>query len=322
MDFDSAYRETIERIFAEDLPGFIEAKAFCLGDGKRLRPLLLIDAGLVWGADSEASRTAGVGIELLHQYLLVHDDLMDGDELRHDQPTVHASTISKYGTQMGTGIAILIGDHLANEGMQMLSLASRDFALNAELVRATSGIIRETILGQTREYIPNTDWTIFDLENFYAYKTAAYSIRLPWMIADLLAGKKQERESAISRASRNLGIAYQFHDDLIEFTGAKKRNANGGGGDIARGKMTIVSRLILDVLPVQERKELLDQWKTGEPLSSEAMKKLRAFAETEKIPVKIQGMINARIADAIGDLNILGLSDTPSVKTLLNYLNK
>lgn len=320
MDFNSAYSEAVERIFAEDLPGFKEAKAFCLGGGKRLRPLLLVDAADVWGADAEAARNAALGVELLHQFLLVHDDLMDGDELRHGQPTVQAAAILKYGQQMGTGIAVLIGDLLANEGLQLLSLASRDFSLNAELVRVATGIIRETILGQTREYIPNTDWTVTDLEDFYAYKTAAYSIRLPWIIADILAGKKSAHETSIAKAARDLGIAYQFHDDLIEFTGQKKRSVSGDSGDIARGKMTIVSRLILDQLSPQESQALLAEWKTKAMLSPERMSSLRQFATEKNIPQKIQAMIDVRIKSALSDLAALGITETSSVKILLDFL--
>lgn len=320
MPFMSAYEEAIKRLFSEDLPGFGVARTFCLGGGKRLRPSLLLDAAAAWGADPDAAVQAAVGIELLHQYLLVHDDLMDGDELRHGQPTVQAAASAAYGAQMGVGITVLVGDYLANEAIQYFSLAGPDPATGAEIVRAATGIIRETILGQTREYVPNTDWTVEEIEGFYAYKTAAYSIRLPWIIADILAGKNAGREQAIAKAAHDLGVAYQYHDDLIEFRGEKKRGADGEGGDMARGKMTIVSRLVLDAMSDAERASLIEEWNAKMPLGAERLKALRGFATEKNIPDAIQKMIDARVTSAMSSLQRLGVADTPSVNMLLDFL--
>lgn len=320
MPFTSAYEEAIERLFSEKLPGFQAARTFCLGGGKRLRPGLLIDAAAAWGADPDAAVKAAVGIELLHQYLLVHDDLMDGDELRHGHPTVQAAATAAYGPQMGVGITVLVGDYLANEAIHFFSISSPDPGVGADLVRAATGIIRETILGQTREYVPNTDWTVAEIEGFYAYKTAAYSVRLPWIIADVLAGKNSEREHAIAQASTDLGVAYQFHDDLIEFRGEKKRGADGEGGDMARGKMTIVSRLILDAMSDTQRASLLEEWNAKTALGTKRLKELRVFAIEKNIPTAIQEMIDGRVASAMPHLERLGVAGTPSVKMLLDFL--
>lgn len=320
MAFEERYRETIERLFAEDLPGFSSARSFCLEGGKRMRPHLLLDAAEVWGADQEASMTAAIAVELLHQYLLVHDDLMDGDELRHDQPTIHAAAMRHYGAQKGMGIAVVIGDYLSNEGMHQLALVGRDLAKDAELVRIGAGIIRETLFGQLMEYVPNMDWTVKDFETFYAFKTAAYSFRLPLIIADLLAGKQAEREQAILEASTDLGIAFQYHDDLIEFTGKKKRAVSGEGGDIWRGKMTIVSRLILDALPPNAQDLLQREWKERRSLTPEQIQRLRETAERARILERVQELIEERIASASIGLKRLGLQETKSIHQILGFM--
>lgn len=318
MPFETLYRETVEKIFEEDLPGFSEAKAFCLGDGKRLRPRLLIDAAEIWGADPEAAARAAVGVELLHHYLLIHDDLMDGDELRRGMPTVHAANSARYGERAGNGIAIAIGDYVANEALNWFATASGDSAKDAALTRLAVQVTRETILGQMREYNSDSTWQVDALDDFYTYKTAAYTFRLPWLAADLLSGSDPTRRLSIEDASRELGIAYQYHDDLIEFRGEKKRSAEGGG-DTARGKLTIVTRLLLDV---EERlgDSSLEDVRAGRPLSLERLKELQILAGNLGVLSQVEEKINARIQKAQAILSALRLSDAPSVKMLLEFL--
>jgi geranylgeranyl diphosphate synthase type I len=320
MDFDATYREAVDRVFRERLPGFPEASDFCLGEGKRLRPKLLLDAAAAWGGDPDAAVNAAVGVELLHHYLLVHDDLMDGDDLRRGKPTVHAAAIAKFGERMGRGIAIAIGDHLANEAFGMFAYASGKPDIDAELTRAAVDVTRETILGQMWEYVPDMTWTLEELERFYAYKTAAYSIRLPWLLADILAGSDPARRKAIQDASRELGIAYQFHDDLIEFRGDKPRDASGTAGDTARGKVTVVTRLLLDALPGDERRDLQDDWRRGIPLTARRLASVTEAANRYGIQEKVQEMIDRHAEAARGSLAVLRLETTPMVTALLDLL--
>ncbi|MBU2509349.1 polyprenyl synthetase family protein [Patescibacteria group bacterium] len=319
--FEQAYKEIIERLFSENIPGFVEARDFCMGGGKRVRPKLLLDSAGVWGADQGAALKAALGIELLHHYLLVHDDIMDGDDLRRGQPTLHADYISKYGERRGQGMAIAVGDYLANEALSCFASATDDSNKNSELFRTASEITRQTILGQLREYIPNTDWTMEELQNFYAYKTAAYSVRLPWLAADILSGSKEDRRSDIVRGADELGVAYQFKDDLIEFLGEKKRDIHGLKSDLARGKMTVINRLILDALQNEERDQLLNDWKREGLLSQERVQELTKFAHEKGIPDQVQFIINERVESARETLKTLGLLETQSVKMLFDLLS-
>jgi len=320
MDFDAAYREAVDRVFRERLPGFPEAAEFCLGEGKRLRPKLLLDAASAWGADPKEAVNAAVGVELLHHYLLVHDDLMDGDDLRRGKPTVHAAAIAKHGERMGRGIAIAIGDLIANEAFGMFANTTGRSDVDANLVRAVIDVNRETILGQMWEYVPDATWAIGDLERFYEFKTAAYSIRLPWLLADILAGSDPDRRTAIDAASRDLGVAYQFHDDLIEFRGEKPRDASGTAGDTARGKVTVVTRLLLDAMTDAERLSLQEEWKRGIPLFAARLAVISESARVHGIPEKVQEMIDRRVEAAHEPLTILGLEKTPTVSVLLDLL--
>ena len=322
MDFESLYRQTIEELFREQIPGATQAAKFCLGEGKRIRPRLLLDAAEIWGADRETAERAAVGIELLHHYLLVHDDLMDGDELRRGQLTLHLACASDHGLEKGRGLAVAIGDQLANEALSRLAHVSHDSAINAALVSAALEVNGQTILGQMREYIPNTNWTVDDLEKFYAYKTAAYSIALPWRLADILAGADKNRAALITEAARDLGIAYQFYDDLIEFRGEKMRDASGARSDLARGKITIIACLLLEQLSGAERQKLAQAWGADQLLPPEEIAKLSRLAVDAGIPERVQTLIDKHVASAERAVESLGLSQTQSVRILLELLKR
>lgn len=322
MDFESLYRQTVEELFREQIPGATQAAKFCLGQGKHIRPKLLLDAAEIWGADREAAGRAAVGIELLHHYLLVHDDLMDGDELRRGQPTLHLACAQEYGLDKGRGLAVAIGDQLANEALSQLAHASHDPAMSAALVSAALEVNSQTILGQIREYVPSISWTVEDLEKFYAYKTAAYSIALPWQLADILSGADKNHAALIAEAARDLGIAYQFHDDLIEFRGEKMRDAAGRRSDLARGKITIITCLLLEHLSGFERQKLAQAWGANQLLPPEEVAKLSRLAVDAGIPDQVQKLIDQHVAAAQLKIKSLGLDQTPSVQMLFSLLKK
>ncbi|MBI4138904.1 polyprenyl synthetase family protein [Candidatus Uhrbacteria bacterium] len=318
MTFEERYRNAVEALFREDITGFAEGKTFCLGGGKRLRPQLLLDAADAWGADTEDAGHAAVGVELLHQYFLIHDDIMDGDDLRRDQPTLHRAVAMRFGDAWGTGVALAVGDHVSNEAFRLFAASSPNPATALAVCRLATDVTEETIAGQLREYVTQTAWTRKDLEQFYCYKTAAYSFRLPLMIADILDGTDAARVMDIESAARDLGVAYQFHDDLIEFRGEKRR-AEAGGGDIARGKMTIVLRLILDAMEAGERERLLLEWKASGRIGEERVQELREFAHRRHILEDVTSMIASKVAAALPILQRLRIADAPSVRMLLEF---
>lgn len=322
MDYETLYRQTVEELFREQIPGATHAAKFCLGEGKHIRPKLLLDAAEIWGADREAAGRAAVGIELLHHYLLVHDDLMDGDELRRGQLTLHLACAQEYGPEKGRGLAVAIGDQLANEALSQLARASHDPAMSAALVGAALEANGQTILGQIREYVPSISWTVEDLEKFYAYKTAAYSIALPWRLADILAGASEKRAALIAEAARDLGIAYQFHDDLIEFRGEKMRDAEGRRSDLARGKITIITCLLLEHLSGFERQKLAQAWGADHLLPPAEVAELSRRAVDAGIPDQVQKLIDQHVTAAQLKIQSLGLDQTPSVQTLFSLLKK
>src|SRR3989344_6549030 len=109
MEFNIAYAELKQKVEAE-LAKFFDAESatnpnkesirvirdFCLADGKRLRPIIIVAGHEACGGKREDILPASIGIEILHGYFLIHDDVMDEDPVRRGKPTVHATHTSKF----------------------------------------------------------------------------------------------------------------------------------------------------------------------------------------------------------------------------------
>ena len=150
------------------------------GGGKYLRPRLYMEAVTAWKGD--ISIDYAIGLEFLHCYFLVHDDIMDGDTLRRDHPTAHVALSEKYGSILGTGLGIVLGDMLCNEAMRCFLKHST--AHLEETFSTIHAVIHDTLVGQVRESTYTALPSVAELLTLYKKKTARYSIFLPLYLAE------------------------------------------------------------------------------------------------------------------------------------------
>ncbi len=197
------------------------------------------------GADLEDVVMAGVAIELLQTYLLIHDDWMDGDEIRRGGPSVHAWLVSRFGDG-GAAAAVLAGDHacaLAQEALLEVRLPAERVACAArELARAQ----QDVVLGQLLD-VRAAARTRAQVETMHALKTSSYTVRAPLVIGAALAGAGAEVVAALERFARPLGVAFQLRDDILGVFGDPARTGKPAGVDLRRGKMTgLAAELLAD----------------------------------------------------------------------------
>ncbi len=226
--------------------------------GKRFRPVLIAAAheacgGKNDGSLSEAVVLAGAAIELLQAYLLVHDDWMDGDEVRRGGPSVHAMLRKAYGdVAAGDAAAILAGDYasaLAQEALFTMPLAAERVV---EAGRAFAKVQREVIAGQLIDMrgAPgngNGDGAEAGsaVESMHDLKTGSYTVRGPLAIGAILAGASAEQRAALERFAAPLGVAFQLRDDLLGTFGDPKATGKPAGNDLRRGKRTALVAAIV-----------------------------------------------------------------------------
>jgi farnesyl diphosphate synthase len=215
-----------------------------IGGGKRVRPLLLTATAEMYGVSRDAAVRAGCAIEAIHAYSLIHDDLpcMDNDDMRHGKPTVHKA--------FDVATAVLAGDALHALAFELLTdeQTSTDPFIRAELVRALAcasgyhgmagGQMMDMAAGEQQ----------FDLHavtRLQQLKTGALLAAAVEMGAVL--GRVVEEGRAHLRAyARDIGLAFQIADDLLDCEGDESKAGKALRKDAGAGKATFVSLMGAD----------------------------------------------------------------------------
>jgi farnesyl diphosphate synthase len=212
-----------------------------LNGGKRLRPLLVRQAAGVFGVAPAATVTAGLAIELIHCYSLVHDDLpaMDDDDLRRGQPTVHKA--------YDDATAILAGDSLLTHAFGLLAseAAHPDPAVRIRLVAelAAGAGAGGMVGGQMRDIEGETSFlTERAIAQMQAMKTGAL-IRAAVRMGAILGGASDEQLAQLTTYAEAAGRAFQLADDILDVTATPEVLGKATGKDAGAGKQTIVSRI-------------------------------------------------------------------------------
>lgn len=232
----------LKEILSSYRPGAVkEAMTYSvMAGGKRLRPLLFIQTLRAYSVDYHKYIDIACAIEMIHTYSLIHDDLpgMDNDDLRRGKPTCHK--------QFDEATAILAGDALLNESMNVILRMELDDALKVEVLRylyQASGL-GGMIYGQQQDmYFETHTASLDELQAIHHDKTSAL-ISVPMKIAGLIA--KKEDAGQLENIGFKLGLAFQIQDDILDVTSTTETLGKKVGSDIANHKSTYVSLLGLE----------------------------------------------------------------------------
>lgn len=208
--------------------------------GKRLRPLLLMEMYRMFGGKGREAEPFMAGIEMIHTFSLVHDDLpcMDNDEFRRGLPT----TWVKYGYDM----AVLAGDGLYGYAFETAAKAL-EFTQNPARVARCMGILAQKsgiygmIGGQTLDVeLTKKPVNKEQLEFIYRLKTGAL-IECPMVIGAVLAGADENQVSTVERMASCIGKAFQIQDDILDVTSSQEVLGKPVLSDEKNGKNTYVA---------------------------------------------------------------------------------
>lgn len=199
--------------------------------GKRLRPVLLLEACSLLAGAPDAALPAACAIECIHTFSLVHDDLpaMDDDDLRRGRPTCHKV--------FGDAAAILAGDWLATYALQLLHLdypPTTAVRLAEALASATLGMIE----GQAADIAGEQQPPDGDLVQYIHVRKTARLLEAATRMGAICASASEPDERALSTYGRRLGLAFQIADDLLDATGVSGRLGKRAGKDAEQSKQT------------------------------------------------------------------------------------
>src|SRR5579863_1740137 len=222
--------------------------------GKRLRPYLVIKSCELLGGSIKQAIPAAAAIEMVHNFTLVHDDIMDKDEVRHGVPTVHM----KFGIPVG----ILSGDLLFSKAFEVISDSAIhipkevSLSLTSTLSRACSDVCEGQVLDISMaqsKIIPTEPQYIKMIEK----KTSSLFVAACAMGA-LSANTTKSDVRRLAIYGKNLGIAFQIIDDLIGVIGNPRITQKPVGNDIREGKKSLPILLAIKLAEGKEKKIILN----------------------------------------------------------------
>jgi farnesyl diphosphate synthase len=220
----------------------VEAMRYgALGGGKRLRPFLVIESAGLFGVERDNARRTAAAVEMIHCYSLIHDDLpaMDDSDLRRGRPTVHHA--------FDEATAILAGDGLLTEAFAVLAGPDchADPAVRADLVAglAQAAGAAGMVGGQMIDISPGRDrLDLAGITNLQALKTGAL-ITFSCEAGAILGRAGGDARGALRAYARDLGLAFQIVDDLLDAESTPEELGKPTGQDQAAGKATFLGLL-------------------------------------------------------------------------------
>ena len=219
--------------------------------GKRLRPYMVMKScQILDGKISHAMPAAGA-VEMVHNFTLVHDDIMDNDEMRHGVPTVHK--------KFGMPIAILAGDVLFSKAYQVISKSKLSANSTNQLVSRLAKACVDVCEGQLLDVKMAEERKIPTQSEYITMigkKTAAL-FDVSCAMGAICATQKIKDISNLSSFGRNLGIAFQITDDLIGVMGDPKITKKPVGNDLREGKKSLPILMAIKLAKGKDKKIIL-----------------------------------------------------------------
>ena len=219
------------------------------GGGKRIRPIILLFACESVGGNIEDALDAGAAIEVLHNFTLVHDDIMDNADTRRGNETVHK--------KWNVNTAILAGDNLIAIAYKSL-LRTKVLGIEKIVKEFTEGVV-EVCEGQSydKDFELENDVTI-DKYLMMIQKKTAKLIEVSAVMGAIIGGGSEQQIHNIREFAVNSGLAFQIQDDLLDIIADEKEFGKKIGGDLIEGKKTYLLLKSLEVVDKKEDRERIE----------------------------------------------------------------
>ena len=252
--------------------------------GKRLRPILMIQGHNLFKPENHKIIKASIAIELIHNFLLVHDDVMDRDQLRRGGLTINklysnyfqSSFNHKSPAHLGDSTAITIGNIFFSLGNAIISNSSFPEKNKCKALNAISEMITNVGIGQSYDimYSLKKNLTEEEILIMYNLKTGVYSFSGPLILGAILAGARENSIKKIKAFAKPLGLAFQIKDDLLDLYGSESTLGKSVGSDFREGKKTLQLTIMLKRSQPKEKQVILNSL-GNKKLNKRDIKRLR-----------------------------------------------
>lgn len=223
------------------------------GKGIRSVQCLLICEAL--GGDPEKALNTAATLDLLQNWILIHDDIEDGSELRRGEPCLHR--------KHGVPLAINVGDalHCKMWGLLCENVKYIGSEKTLKIIEEFTQLSDRVVLGQHIElsWVEDQRWNLTDQDYFTMCenKTAWYTCITPCRVGSIIANADTEIIDSFISIGRNLGIAFQIQDDILNLIGDEDKYGKEIAGDIGEGKRTLILIDLLNLCTKSESEEIV-----------------------------------------------------------------
>ena len=260
--------------------------------GKRFRPIIVHLSGRNFKCDPDDLMKVSMGLELLHNFTLVHDDIMDSDDIRRNMPTVH----KKYDVPS----AILAGDGIFTISQLILGNIQDD---SHQLLQKYNEMVLEICEGQAldKQFEMEEKLSLNDYVEMVKKKTGALlgaCLSLPALIVN----ERIEKINQLYETGKSLGVGFQIHDDIFEIFGNEDVIGKSLGSDISSNKKTAIS------IVAKEKNKV--KWnKLTHQFDGKDLNKIRKFLITNNVKTEVESIADSYFSDAFSSLKNLRLGD-------------
>ena len=231
--------KTIEEELSVITPNNLQEASIYLtkAGGKMLRPSLSLITAEAVGGQKDSALKAGSAIELIHTFSLIHDDIMDQDDMRRGMPSVHKV--------WGDDVAILAGDTLFSKAFETIINSNQELASPAQINHALSTVADACVKICEGQALDMGFEDRFDVtENEYMemiFKKTGALIAAATKVGAIMGGASDEVIDAMYEYGRLIGLAFQIQDDYLDIASDEETLGKPIGSDIGKGKMTIIA---------------------------------------------------------------------------------
>lgn len=243
-------------------------KKTLLAGGKRVRPAMMQYGYMAAGKESDdVIVKASISIELMHAFLLMHDDIVDRDDYRHGLKTMHAYyrdhsknlfSSERENEHFGVSTGIVMGDFVHTLGNDVLFSADLPPQNIINAMKKMQDVVGRTAVGEMQDVIIEFKGAATEEEilRMYENKTARYTFEGPLRLGAILAGADDAFCEELSAFAIPLGIAFQLQDDLLGIYGSQEKTGKPVGSDIAEGKITLLVARAYEKATREQKKQL------------------------------------------------------------------
>jgi len=221
--------------------------------GKKIRPSMVVLSAEAVGGNAEQALKTAAAVELIHTFSLIHDDIMDKDEMRRGKPSVHVL--------WGEPMAILAGDTLFSKAFETVLETPIDNISYERVVGALKIVVDSCIKiceGQASDMCFEGNFEVSEDEYMnMIYKKTAALIAAATRSGAIIGGGNPEQVETLSEYGRLVGLAFQIQDDYLDVISDEENLGKPVGSDIIEGKMTLMVVNTLSKASQEDKEELI-----------------------------------------------------------------